>query len=80
MSLDLSRSKYEELRNMSNMQGIRQNPSYYQIRLAKKACYPPKETITISDTQASIKLQALFDLTICRLIEACNIDTTKLPF
>lgn len=75
LNLDLSRSKYEELRHMSNVQGITQYPSYYQVKLAKKDCYPSKETITVTDTHASIKLQALLDLTVCRLIEAYNIDT-----
>lgn len=74
LHLDLSRSKYEDLRDISNLQSIKQYPPYYQIRLAKKDCYPPKEAITISDVHASIKLQALLDLTVCRLFEACNID------
>ncbi|EFN85638.1 hypothetical protein EAI_17607, partial [Harpegnathos saltator] len=75
LNLGLSRSKYKELRNMSNVQGIKQYLSYYNIRLAKIACYPPRETVTISDTHASIKLQALLDLTVCRILETYNIDT-----
>ncbi|EFN83826.1 hypothetical protein EAI_00114, partial [Harpegnathos saltator] len=66
---------YEELRNISNIQGIKQYPSYYQIRLAKKDCYRSKETITVSETYTSIKLQALLDITFSRLVEAHNINT-----
>lgn len=75
LNLGLSKSKYEELRKMSIEQGINPYPSYYQIQLAKKDCYPPKEAIAISDTYASIKLQSLLDLTTYRLLETCNIET-----
>lgn len=75
LNLGLSKLKYEVLRKMSIEQGINPYPSYYQIQLAKKDCYPSKEAITISDTYASIRSQALLDLTTYRLFQTCNIET-----
>lgn len=61
LTLDLSKSKYKELRKMSIQQVVNPYPSYYKVQLAKESCYPPKEAITISETHSSIKLQALLD-------------------
>lgn len=54
-------------------------PSYYQIQCAKSICYPPKEKIHISDSSASVELQAILDLTVDRILKTCqDIDFEEL--
>lgn len=57
--------------------GVHLYPSYYQIQLAKKDCYPSKEMMIFTDTHAEIELQALLDLTIQRLLKALKINTNE---
>lgn len=77
ISLNLSKSKYIQLRMTSMEHGVNLYPSYYQIQLAKKDCYPSKEMMTFTETHAEIELQALLDLTIQRLWKALEIDTNE---
>lgn len=77
ISLNLSKSKYIQLRITSIKHGVDLYPSYYQIQLAKKDCYPSKEMMTFTDTYAEIELQALLDLTIQRLFKALKIDNIE---
>lgn len=44
-------------------------PPYYIIRQTKQLCYPPKDSILIRETFAEIKLQAIIDCTVKRLIK-----------
>lgn len=41
-------------------------PPYYVIRQTKELCYPPQDNISISETFAEIKLQAIIDCTVKR--------------
>jgi hypothetical protein len=75
ISLNLSKSKYVQLRMTSMEHGVDLYPSYYQIQLAKKDCYPSKEIMMF--THAEIEPQALLDLTIQRLLKALKIDTNE---
>lgn len=77
ISLNLSKSKYVQLRMTSMEHGVDLYSSYYQIQLAKKDCYPSKEMMTFTDTHAEIELQALLDLTIQRLLKTLKIDTNE---
>lgn len=43
--------------------------SYIKFQLAKKLCYPPQESITVTDTSAEVALQALLNHTETRLLE-----------
>lgn len=52
--------------------GVDLYPSYYQIQLAKRDCYPPKEIMTFTETSAEIELQALLDLTMDLLFKDCG--------
>jgi len=80
ISLNLSKSKYIQLRMTSIEHDVDLYPSYYQIQLAKRDCYPPKEMMTFTETHAEIELQALLDLTIQRLWKTLKSDTNqKLP-
>lgn len=75
ISLNLSKSKYIQLRVSSMEHGVHLYPSYYQIQLAKRDCYPPKEMMTFTETYVEIELQALLDLTIQRLWKVLKIET-----
>jgi len=44
-------------------------PSYDKVLEAKKLCYPPENSITVTETKAEIKLQALLDHTATRIAE-----------
>lgn len=76
LSLNLSKSQYINLRETCIESGTNQYVSYYNIQQAKLECYPPKDTIKITESIAMIKLQALLDLTSARLLEICkqNLD------
>jgi hypothetical protein len=43
-------------------------PSFNSIRQAKLHCYPPEEQIFVTETHAEIKLQAVLNKTVERLI------------
>lgn len=72
LSLNLSKFQYIHLRQTCIENGTNQWQSYYQIQKAKSDCYPPKNMIIINDTFALIKLQAILDLTVSRLLTICE--------
>jgi hypothetical protein len=43
-------------------------PSLHNVRQAKLDCYPPEEQIFVTETHAEIKLQAVLNKTVVRLI------------
>lgn len=45
-------------------------PSFHSLKRSKQSCYPPDETIAISETFAEIKLQGILDHTAQRLCKA----------
>lgn len=75
VTMKLSKWRYTTLREFSMTEGISKYPSYYKIQNEKKKCYPDKSDITVTDTSAKIRLQALLDLTAKRLIESLNHST-----
>lgn len=62
---DLTRGQYEIIRN-TNTNFF---PCYSLIQEAKKKCYPPPDTSTVTNTSAEIQLQPLIDITVRRLSE-----------
>nr|XP_022917793.1 uncharacterized protein LOC111427060 [Onthophagus taurus] len=76
-SLNLSKWQYNTLRDSVGKSLI---PSYYKVTMAKKACYPPLESMNVTDTAAKIKIQALLDLTVSRLLKTCldKLQSTEL--
>lgn len=61
---DLSTRQYNIIRGyIPNML-----PCYDKIQEAKKECYPQQDSITVTETSAEIKLQALMDHTASRLL------------
>lgn len=75
ISLNLSKWQYINLRDSVSEQGA---SIYRIIKESKKLnCYPSKEDITVSEDEASIKLQALLDLAVSRSLEAMQFDCTS---
>lgn len=78
IALNLSKWQYINLRDSAIEQGVASlYPSYYKIMQAKLNCYPKKEDITLTEDGASLKLQALLNLTTSRLLEAMDFDLTS---
>lgn len=61
---------YKQTRKWSMMAGHQVFPSFHSLCRAKKACRPAEEHVTITETRAEIKLQAILDKTAQRLIAA----------
>lgn len=75
LSLKLTKWQYNTLRKSVIEKDINIFPSYYQVQHAKKECYPPKDTITVTETSAKIKLQALLDITTRRIMMPLVINS-----
>ncbi|KAF9417929.1 hypothetical protein HW555_005074 [Spodoptera exigua] len=65
-----SKWRYVTLRDFSLKEGHAKYPSYYLLVKEKLKCYPAKEDITVTETSAKIRIQALLDLTVRRLIDS----------
>lgn len=61
-------STYLEVRSGAKQRNADIYPSYSSIQKAKKACYPPKESIIITEISAKVQLQSLVDKTVTRLV------------
>lgn len=77
ISQNLSKWQYINLRESASEQGASIYPSYYKLKQAKLNCYPAKEDVTITEGGASIKLQALLNLTALRLLEGMEFNLTS---
>lgn len=69
IKLDLTKEKYQIMRNSAKSKSYNIYPSYNKVREVKVLCYPPKENIHITDMSAEIKLQGLLDHTTHRIIQ-----------
>lgn len=68
-TLALSKWKYLSLRQFVNKELCAGAlPSYPKLVSAKKRCYPSEENMEVTETGASIKLQALLDHTVQRIL------------
>ncbi|XP_037037553.1 uncharacterized protein LOC119075260 [Bradysia coprophila] len=80
VEIDLSVHQYKTLRNVCKKQNADIFPPYYKVLEEKKQCYPKPSSIEITETHASIKLQALLDRTSERLLQSLSTsDLSKLP-
>lgn len=62
-----TKNQYVNMRTECKKRNCNIFPAYHIIREAKKKCYPPNKSITITETSCTIKLQSLIDHTIERL-------------
>ncbi|CAB3239315.1 unnamed protein product [Arctia plantaginis] len=65
----LSVEQYKILRKGAKAVNSNLYPAYYLVQEAKTKCYPPEDSIEVTDTYAEIKLQALLNLTSQRICE-----------
>ncbi|XP_022828240.1 uncharacterized protein LOC111357680 isoform X1 [Spodoptera litura] len=63
---------YKQTRKWSMKAGHRVFPSYYSLCKSKLSCYPLEEHISITESRADIRLQAILDLTTNRLVKVQN--------
>lgn len=54
-------------------------PSYKRIQETKTQCYPAKEFLDISEIKGEVKLQALLDLTVRRIVEVQKTVFDSIP-
>lgn len=64
-----TKAQYIAIQSGAKLHGANIYPPYHVLKLAKKECYPPDDMMKIADISAEIKLQALLDHTIIRLIK-----------
>lgn len=70
---------YKQTRKWSLKAGHQVFPSYHSLCKSKKLCYPSDEHISVTETRAEIKLQAILDKTTERLIEAQSEVLKNVP-
>ncbi|XP_063636334.1 uncharacterized protein LOC134806859 [Cydia splendana] len=71
ISLKLSKWQYITLRETAIREGASNlYPSYYKVQKAKLDCYPPTQSVTVTDFSCEITLQALLDLTVTRILNS----------
>jgi len=66
---NLSRDDYDKIRQKCLEKNAEIFPSYKKIQDAKE-CYPPKESVTITDSVAKVSLQSLLDHTARRICQS----------
>ncbi|XP_071581303.1 uncharacterized protein [Temnothorax nylanderi] len=64
----LTKKQYNIIRSSMKKHNCRLYPNYNAVRAAKELCYPPRFSITITESSADIKLQDLLDHTCERLL------------
>lgn len=64
----LSKNMYNNIRSTSVEHNCKLYPSYKDVLQAKKQCYPSTSEITITECSAEVRLQALLDHTIQRIL------------
>lgn len=79
----LTKKQYKVIRSSLKENNCRLYPNYEAVRAAKELCYPPRSSITITESSADIKLQDLLDHT-CKhilltqrdIMKSLNMETT----
>lgn len=64
----LTVSQYNKMRLGAKMRNANLYPAYKKVLEAKNRCYPDKQSLTIGETNIEIKLQALLDHTVERIM------------
>ncbi|CAH0546850.1 unnamed protein product [Brassicogethes aeneus] len=75
----MTKETYKLMRNLTNTNcGTLVYPSYNKILAAKRRCYPDRSAMTVTETSAEVKLQALLDHISERLLQVTFEDINKL--
>lgn len=70
VEVDLSRNRYQSLRNCFLSKKDKILPPYKKLSQAKKECYPSK--ILVTETSGEVSLQSLLDHTVYRILQYQN--------
>lgn len=73
-----TKNEYLNMRHGAIERGVDLYPSYHKILDAKTRCYPGNEYITVTDSIAEVKLQALLDHTATRIVKVSESVTGML--
>lgn len=65
---NLTKSQYCRIRSANRDKNPNLYPTYNQIAVAKKECYPNESDISLSEMKAEVNLQALLNNTIERIL------------
>ncbi|KAK4878140.1 hypothetical protein RN001_010646 [Aquatica leii] len=65
-----TKNSYMLMQSGAKLRNANIYPSYDTLKIAKQSCYSNKDSITITDMSAEVRLQILVDHTVRRLIEA----------
>jgi hypothetical protein len=68
-----NKHQHQVIRSSAKQKNADIYPSYNNIREAKQLCYRSKESFTVIDTLAEVKLQDLLNHTILRIVQAHEI-------
>ena len=79
LDTDMSKASYHLTRMQAKSRGADLYPPHDKVREAKRECYPSTDSIIITDTKCEIRLQALLDHTINRIIEMQKDVLLSLP-
>lgn len=77
IDLDLSRNQYQYLLHCLDEKACKVFPTYKKLAEAKTACYPSISSIEITDILAKVKMQALLDHTVERILNINSINRTS---
>lgn len=75
----MTKETYKLTRNLTNVNcGTSVYPSYNKILSAKRRCYPDLSAMTVTETRAEVKLQALLDHITGTLLQVISEDMNEL--
>lgn len=75
ISLRLTKWQYITLRETVIREGATNiYPSYYKVQLTKQQCYPPKQSVTVTDLSARIMFQSFLDITVQKILTSFPND------
>lgn len=77
IDIGLSARQYIVMYEGSKKKNCSLYPPYHQVAAAKNNCYPPKDSIKISDIGFSVDLQSILDLTAKRLIQTLTLPSSQ---
>lgn len=80
MLLCYQKSQYQKIRNASRENCSTLFSSYNKVHRAKLKCYPRKTDISVTECSAEIKLQALLDHTIKRILLTQTDVINSMPY
>ena len=79
LDTDLSKREYQQIWLEAKERAADIYPSYNSVRNAKKKCYPPSATISVSEKLSKVSLQGLLNHTAQRICEYSTDVLDSIP-